>query len=138
MYRCINVLIMLIIATYPANAEKNTAVVRLSINTFTSVDIDAALIEKLTSVLYRELVVLRGDEYVLYRKKGGLDKSANRQLAGSVEKIDSVYYITVKVLDGERGEHLFNRTCTADRDNLEKTLKRIAKDIHRVNRIWKR
>ncbi|PKL39158.1 MAG: hypothetical protein CVV44_09845 [Spirochaetae bacterium HGW-Spirochaetae-1] len=138
MNRFINVLTILIIASSHGAAGNNSIAVRLSINTFKSTHSDNTMVEKMTSVLYRELVRLRGQDCVIYKNTGGFDRSANRQLTGSVEKIDATYFITIKVLDGEKGEQLFNKTCTADSGDIEKTMRDIAKQIHKDRRVWQR
>lgn len=138
MNRFINVLAVLMIASSHGAAGNNSIAVRLSINTFKSTHNDRAMVEKMTSVLYRELVRLLGEEYVVYKNTVGLGRSANRQVTGSVEKIDETYFITIKVLDGEKGEQLFNKTCTADSGDIEKTMRDIAKQIHKDRRVWQR
>jgi len=138
MYRFINILTILIIASSHGVAGNNTPAVRLSINSFKSTLSDSAMLEKMTSVLYRELVRLRGEDCVVYKNTGGIDRSANRQLTGSVEKIDATYFITIKVLDGEKGEQIFNKTCTAGSGDIEKAMRDIAGDIHKDRRVWQR
>ena len=110
--------------------------IRLNINKLESQGIDKKIISRIAEKLHAKLASLRGKNKVLYRGKDGVAKSANRQLAGRISKLGSKYILTIKVIEGEKGSMLFNKTVSTKEKDLDDEIDDIAEDISDDENIW--
>lgn len=109
--------------------------VRLNINKPASEGVDKKIVTRIADMLYEKLKAEKGS-IILYREKDGISKSANRQLAGRISMLGKKYILTVKVVEGEKGQLLYNRTVTAAENDLDSRLEDIAEDISGNEGIW--
>lgn len=110
--------------------------VRLNINKPASEGVDEKIVTRVAEKIYEKLREEKGS-IILYREKDGISKSANRQLAGRISILGKKYILTIKVVEGEKGQLLYNRTITVLEGDLDSELEDIAEEISGNDDIWK-
>ncbi len=111
---------------------------RLSINQMEADGVDKTIIKKIETILDKELKELKGDNRVVYRHRDGVSKSTNRQLIGRISKLGKNYVLSIKVVEGEKGKVLYNRTVTTKERGIDDSIEDIAEDISDEDSIWER
>ncbi len=110
--------------------------VRLSINRMDAEGIDKKTVSNIAEILHKELQAIKGANRVVYREKDGVSKSTNRQLVGRISKLGKSYVLSIKIIEGEKGKVLFNRTVTAKESSIDDSLEDIAEEIGDEDGIW--
>ncbi len=110
--------------------------VRIGINPLKAEGVDQATADKITLMIFKSLSAEKGADRVVYRKVSGVSKSTNRQLIGSVSSFGSSYFISVRVVEGEKAKILFSKAVTVKKEKIEKAVKKIADDLIDCVEIW--
>lgn len=109
--------------------------IRLRINKLEAQDVDKKITGDVAAQLYENLKKQIGDR-VVSDQGDSISKSANRLLAGRVSMLGTKYMLTIKVVEGEKGNILFNKTVSVKADGLKDAVDDIADQIVDCDAIW--
>lgn len=111
--------------------------VRLGINRVTVNNVDERVALEITTMLHEKLQARKGKNSVVYRKRNGISKSINRQLAGRISKLGKDLLLSIKVIEVEKGKLLFSETIIIKKnDDLDDVIDRIVDKICKNKSIW--
>lgn len=117
----------------PATHDTQAAAVlpyEIGIMPFESSNLDAALRERATGGSTRSLVMIRGTDKVGMVGRGSSGRQADRLLLGSIEKLNTSYQITLRVVEAKTTKIiLFLNERAESEDTIEDACRRLSEKV---------
>ncbi len=107
------------------------------------IEIEAEGVDKDTKNSVEQLFIKglterKGASYIIHRQTHGAAKSGNRVLIGSVSRLGSGFFLSAKVVDGEKGKVLFNKSIVVNsKGDMKGRIDDISEDISKEKAIWR-
>lgn len=104
----------------------------LAIRTFKSSNVDSKILRSASEILYQEIISKKGKRKILFL---GMQRGKyKRYVLGRIEKIENIYFISVKVIDVKTKEVLFSTSEAAEsQEDISDVMQKVAQKI--VNEI---
>jgi len=97
----------------------------------------AADIEK---ALFDSLKKLKGENCncILYHKDRNVSLSVNRHLTGSLAKIESSFFLTIRIIDGEKSRIIFSTSkIIKNKESIKEIIEETAEEIYDKKTVWR-
>lgn len=121
-----------------ATAGTKKTSVRLLINQLkTGKGVQKATALKIEKQLADSLQKLRGNSVLFYRNRD-ISLSANRQLTGTIARVEASLFLSIRVIDGEKSRILFSASkIIRDNKDLDKIIEETAEEISDHKQVWR-